>query len=176
MRMANKYSSIALRIAVSPWYSMARDRLPTLEIFDYVDDGLRRIWSGNGKGWRTSCLSLSMEQDTFPRAYVLPSEVGGVGAPAPRGGITTSRTDSENRKKKARRKELIGQLKGWNRTNALRQIIEEVKKRSGSDAPAWPTDAVNRWLTWAEEWPANSTHSRTGISRQLFYATMPPRI
>jgi len=50
------------------------------------------------------------------------------------------------KKEKVRRKELIAQLKGWNRANALRQNIEEVKKRSDA-APAWPVEAVNRWLT-----------------------------
>ncbi len=31
------------------------------------------------------------------------------------------------------REDLIAHLKGWNRANALRQVIEEVKERSDAD-------------------------------------------
>lgn len=130
------------------WYYRPRYRYEPcghliLEIFEYLGDGMRRSWS-DGKRQRLE--------------DVLPEFIDGLANASE--AIRVRRLEREERHRQYQEDELRRQeltqkvkkrrpgaktssrhLKGWNRANALREIIEEVKKRSGADVSTWPTEA-----------------------------------
>lgn len=136
----------------TPRYRYEPSGLLTLEIFDYLGNGLRRSWS-DGKRQRLEDLLLEfldgvervsaalrvrrLEREEWHRQYQLKE-------------LRRQELADKIKKEKARRERLVAQLKGWSQANALRQIIAEVRQRCGTDANAWPSAGVSHWLHWAE--------------------------
>jgi hypothetical protein len=143
--------------AKDKWYWRPRYRyqstgLLTVEIFDYLGDGMRRSWS-DGKRQRLEELlsefidgaerasaalrARRLEREEWERQYRLEE-------------LRRQELALRIKKEIGRREQLATQLKGWSQANALRQIIAELQQRRGTDSNVWPSAGVTHWLHWAE--------------------------